>query len=247
LEEVICQLRFPTILRIESEVPAAYQERIRRQYPLFRESQGLEQQLAIAREVIQKFGQNLSLPTSVRAFEFLTADEVWTVTLTREFLALTTRNYQRWEEFREYLKEPLNSLLEEYSPPFFTRVGLRYKDVIRRSALGLQDIPWSDLLAPYVTGELSVPEVATSADEAVRRLLIRLPEGTGQVRIIHGLGQMTGSDESCYIIDSDFFVDDRTEASSALDTLDRFNKQAGRLFRWCITERLHAAMGPKSI
>jgi uncharacterized protein (TIGR04255 family) len=207
----------------------------------------LEQQLAIAREVIQKLGQNLSLPTSVRTFEFLTADERWTVTLTRGFLALTTRNYQRWEEFQEHLREPLNGLLEEYSPPFFTRIGLRYKDVIQRSALGLDNVPWSDLLASYVTGELSVPEVADSAEEAMRRLLIRLPEGLGQVRIIHGLGQKAGSDEPCYIIDSDFFLDSRTEVSDAIDILDRFNKRAGWLFRWCITDRLHAAMGPRSI
>ena len=34
LVEVICQLRFPEILTINASEPAAFQERIRRDYPL---------------------------------------------------------------------------------------------------------------------------------------------------------------------------------------------------------------------
>ena len=37
IEEVICQLRFPPILAIVSDVPAAFQERVREKYPLYKQ------------------------------------------------------------------------------------------------------------------------------------------------------------------------------------------------------------------
>ena len=38
LDKVICQLRFPTILKIEKEIPAEFQERIRKEFPNYSES-----------------------------------------------------------------------------------------------------------------------------------------------------------------------------------------------------------------
>lgn len=35
LDEVICQLRFPPVLKIDTEVPAGFQEQIRDDYPFY--------------------------------------------------------------------------------------------------------------------------------------------------------------------------------------------------------------------
>jgi uncharacterized protein (TIGR04255 family) len=35
LDEVLCQLRFPTVLKIDAEPPAAFQELIRADYPFY--------------------------------------------------------------------------------------------------------------------------------------------------------------------------------------------------------------------
>ena len=40
LAEVICQLRFPPILEIAAKDPAAFQEQIRAEYPLYQRNQG---------------------------------------------------------------------------------------------------------------------------------------------------------------------------------------------------------------
>src|SRR5258708_3090502 len=48
-----------------------------------------------------------------------------------------------------------------------------------------------------------------------------------------------------YIIDCDFFTEKQTETKVVGNVLDAFNRRAGHLFRWHITQRLHAAMDPR--
>jgi uncharacterized protein (TIGR04255 family) len=247
LEEVICQLRFPPILRIDTEAPAKFQERIRKDYPAFKDAQ------------TQDFGfQGAQMPVDVTnllrsqffqktAYEFISSDELWKVSLTREFVALSARQYTRWEDFKGRLKAIVASLTEEYSPAFLTRLGLRYRDVIRKSKLGLESVGWSDLLQPHVLGNLSSPDVAPDIDSIGHEVLIRLDAMGGLVRLQHGLVKGTKPEETCYVIDSDFFTEKRTEMKDAFTALDAFNGQAGNLFRWCITPRLQAAMEPRTV
>ena len=243
LEEVICQLRFPSILRISSEAPAAFQERIRREYPILRENQASP----LAPELPPEIAKLMALEvTSTTSYDFISADELWTVGLTRDSLSLSTRSYERWEEFREHLREPLDSFVEEYSPAFYTRIGLRYKDVIRRSTLGLEGVDWSELLKPHIAGALSSPDVADAIDNSVNQLVVRL-ENNGRVRLHHGLAKHKPTKEPCYVIDSDFYTEQRTETKNAIETLDYFNRLSGRLFQWCIADRLHEAMRPRNI
>src|SRR5437016_5486281 len=152
-EEVICQLRFPAILRIDAEPPASFQERIREQYPNFREnpSSGFST-MGIPADFARFFEAEFPF-TSGKTYEFASPDRSWMVHLDRDSLAVTTRAYERWEGFKEHLHYPFKALCEIYRPTFFARIGLRYKDVIRRSKLGLEGIPWSELLNPYIAAE----------------------------------------------------------------------------------------------
>ena len=124
-------------------------------------------------------------------------------------------------------------------------MGLRYRDVVRRSALDLESAPWSDLLRPEIAAELASPDVAADVEHAARELVLHLPDALGKVRVKHGL--VNGPDgEACFVVDADFFHEPKTEIADAFTVLDAFNRQAGRLFRWCISERLHDAMDPGS-
>jgi uncharacterized protein (TIGR04255 family) len=245
LEEVICQLRFPPILRIDSEAPAAFQERVRQNYPLLREKKGLAS-LGLPPEIAKMLPAELPFRAVNGGYEFLSEDEANTLSLTRDFLALSTRRYLRWERFSHDLQMPFQTLMEEYAPTFFSRTGLRYRNVIRRSALNLDNADWSALLRPYVAGELASLDVAGQIDEAASQIVIRLDDELGKVRLQHGLVKAeTG--EICYIIDSDFFTERKTEIRDVFRVLDEFNRWAAKLFRWCITDTLHNAMRPQPI
>jgi uncharacterized protein (TIGR04255 family) len=248
LIEVICQLRFPSILLIDSEPPAKFQERIRKAYPLYKENQLADMKLELPPEIVKLSGGAFpaSLRTSRVSYDFVSADQIWKVGLTRDFLSLSTTRYERWEDFKAHLLEPLSALIEVYSPSFFSRIGLRYRDLIDRGRLGLKDVPWSRLLKEHIAGELASPEVFRRVVHTGHVSKIRLDDDEGEVLLQHGLPEES-EDQLLYLIDSDFSFNGRTEVNDAIAKLDTFNRKSGRLFRWCITQELHDSMEPRSL
>lgn len=247
LKLVICQVRFPAILRVDAEPPAKFQEAIRDRFPLYadrRESLDVELPENIAKLV----REHLQPSAGRLIFDFKSEDARWALTLTRESLALSDHRYSRWEQFREHFVAPLAGLEKEYSPAFYSRIGLRYQNLIQRSQLGLEGLDWKDLVAEHIAGELSKFEIRGEVENAVRMLSLRIGNREGCITMHHGLIRIkdtTGKDEECFFIDADFYAEPKTEKNDALQVLDRFHTHAYQLFRWCITDRLHEAMVPK--
>jgi uncharacterized protein (TIGR04255 family) len=245
LTEVICQFRFPAILRIAAEPPVAFQERIRAEFPLLKEQSadvGLQIPSGLPSAVADMV--KVSLRKRQVGYDFMTADSKWKVSLTRDFLALSTSGYLRWEGMKEHLQGPLRALLDVYKPAFFGRIGLRYQDVIRRSALKLDpSTRWSELLQPHIVGLLGTG-IYEEVTEVLSQALIKLPHFAGQVRLNYGVVVADDPNEECFLIDHDFFTEQRTETDDVDRILAYFNRQSGRLFRWCIQDRLHEAMRP---
>jgi uncharacterized protein (TIGR04255 family) len=247
LETVICQLQFPAVLKISAAPPVAFQDSVRRAYPLFKEKPPLDIAGGLPPEIANLIAKGLPFSTASTAYDFTSADEKWTLSLSRDFLALTTSRYERWEAFREHLDGALRALMEHYSPAFFTRVGLRYRDIIRRSALGLEGKDWKELLRSHIAGALASTDVAAEVEHTGHEILMRLPDGQSHVLAHHGLVQDAGTKEVCYLIDCDFFLQRKTETTDALRRLNFLNHNGRLFFRWCITDRLHEAMGPRLV
>lgn len=250
LEQVICQIRFPSVLKIESQVPFEFQEIIREDYPLFSETTELPMELP--KEITDQIPNNvrnaISFPIiSRKNYKFSTDDEKWSINLTSEFIALTCLEYTRWEQFRKHLELPLNAVIQVYNPPFYSRMGLRYINAIRRSALDLEDMSWSTIVQPYIAGVLAAPEInQTVVKASLSQTEIRLENDT-TVKMVYGLGKYNQTEEDIYVIDNDFFKTGRLEVKKGYEILNQFNNYSGNLFRWCITETLHEAMQPQSL
>jgi len=241
LEEVICQLKFPPILKIDAEPPSVFQDAIRGEYPF------LQEVPAFALTLPAELASMIPGLAGAKSYLFESSDHVWKVTLNREFLSFSTTKYSRWEEFRERLLALIAHLQRIYEPPFFVRVGLRYRDTVKRSALNLQDVDWSELLQPWILGELSDPQVAPHVQQAFRDVLLSLELNGAQLRLRHGTVRAPAQEESTYAIDGDFFKDGPTETNHAVELLNGLNREAGNLFRWCITDRLHERLDPQLI
>lgn len=249
LTEVICQLRFPPILRIAAEPPVAFQERIRAEYPLLTERSSdtnIEVPPGLPPAVAEMIRGSLP-KRKLAAYDFVSTDGWWKVSLTRDFLSLSTGQYTRWEHFQDHLKGPLQALVVVYAPVFFTRVGLRYRNLIQRSRLELNSTKWSELIKPHVTGMHAVPDLEDAIEEWIGQILLNLPEFKSKVRIHHGIAQDAETSEDCFMIDNDFYTGERTEYDAVDGILGYFNKQSGRLFRSCIRPELDKVMEPFSV
>lgn len=247
---VICQLRFPPILRIAAEPPVAFQERIRNEYPFLSEKfpeVNVEMPPGVPPAMAEMIRGTLP-KRKLMGYDFASADEKWKVSLSRDFLSLSTSQYTRWEHFREHLEGPLQALMTVYAPAFFTRLGLRYQDLIQKSRLGLPPrTKWSELIKPHIAGVHGVPELEGAVEESLGQLLISLPQFGGKVRINYGIVQTVESDEKCFLVDGDYYTEQRTKTDAVDGILAYFNKQSGRLFRWCIEDRLQRAMEPRPV
>ena len=245
--QVICQLRFPTILSISAKEPAEFQELIREDFPRY--SRNLEK--APPRVVDQGGRQRLEEQPEVVNYQFLSADGRWKVNLTNGFIALATPAYSCWEDFAAKLDEVLAQFISVYHPAYFERIGLRYINAFSRKALDLEDVPFSELIEPCdlgVMGEEDVNERAflRASQEAEMNLA-----GGCRLKLHCGPGMVQRNDvqdkEVRFILDNDLFMTGKVEKSHTAAALNTVHTHADRAFRGAITRRLHDAMEPTEL
>ena len=187
LAEVICQLRFPEILKINTSLPADFQEQIRESFPRY----SVRQEAPAPRISGAPGSMTLENQPTTPNYQFLSEDGVWRVNLTDRFISLACTRYLRWEDFAAKLDRPLAAFISLYRPAYFERVGLRYLNFISRQALNLEGVPYARLIAPCYLGILSqddVPEAAATRSSVDAELAIadgcrvKLHAGPGLVK-----------------------------------------------------------------
>ena len=159
LVEVICQLRFPAILTINTKEPAEFQEAVRHGFPRYA---ARKEQLPPKVTGLGTPNPKLEQQPAVVNHSFVSADGLWKINLTKDFIALSTLRYTQWEDFALRLDKPLAQFIQVYEPAFFERVGLRYVNAVSRKALGLTDLLWDDLIRSPYLGILGEPDVDES-------------------------------------------------------------------------------------
>lgn len=244
LKEVICQLRFPTVLEISASEPAAFQNRIRDVYPLY-ERIAADVALTSLPAEIGKLISQLGLPASSTAtHEFSTEDRKTKVTLSNDFVAVSTQDYREWNVFLTEIGRAEDAL-QVFRPAFFTRLGLRYQDVIDRADLDLTDRRWSELIKPAFLGFMGLEDVQDDILSSAAESIFTLPDiDGGKVKVRLGLAKGEGSPAEVFLFDADFYSDTKCGGSDAIDRLKALHSHAGDLFRWVITDRLYDALGP---
>ena len=250
LDQVICQIRYPSILSITATSPAQFQDAIRSDYPLYEEQKhSIPLPAGTPKELTDLLAKTpLSSIAQPPEHHFLAESRAKQISLTQSFVAVTEHQYRRWEGFREEIIRAERVLRETYAPAFYDRVGLRYIDVIVRSKLGLSDTPWSQLFNPTFIGMLDDPNLAGNMQELQMESLLKIPDvEQGRVKLRHGLASARGNKEQVYLIDADFYTEKRSEPDDVLRALDKFNELGGNLFRWATSDELRAALEPTRI
>lgn len=242
LRQVICQLRFPTILRITAETPATFQEKVRRKFPIFERQAPVVEGQQLPPEIAQLIASATGGEVS---YSFRTEDSAEQMTLGKDFIALTHNSYIQWEAFRESLLLGMEALVGAYDPTSYSRIGLRYINLLKRSVLGLDGRPWSELLHERIAGELALPWFE-QAEEARRLVRLKLGDNGDQLLFQHGLDPGDAA-EMCYGLDYDFYHQEKVSIDAALPILERLHDYSGKAFRWSIAGVVHESMGPRPI
>lgn len=244
IAEVICQLRFPEILSIGTTAPAAFQDAIRDEFPQFIRRQDLP-----APKITGMPGHlSLENQPGVINYQFSSADGAWRVNLTSRFISLTCSRYSSWEDFAKKLDKPLAAFIQIYKPAYFERIGLRYLNFISRYELGLEGVPFSQLIAPCYLGPLmeeDVQEANSTRCNIDAELNIR---GGCRLKVHAGPGFVKKNGKSDqevnFIFDQDLFMPGQVPVNLSAGALQTLHAQAWSIFRGAITDQLHNAMDP---
>lgn len=248
--EVICQFRFPTILTINEREPAALQEAIREDFPQFARKED-----AAPPQVEGLGGPNPQVrqQKAVSNYHFVSADNLWKINLTQNFLALSTLRYTGWEEFARELDRPLAEFIRIYKPAYFERVGLRYVNILSREKLALQGTPWSELITPAYLGPLSEPDVREE-DVINCGMDLQCKLDSSSVAKIHaGPGRLRGNrpdapegdPEVKFIFDMDLSMGGQVDCKLSAGAMETLHAHATELFEGAVTDALRAAMQPE--
>ncbi len=231
LVEVICQVRFPVILRIASEEPSEFQEQIRTEFPLLE----LEHGVLFRLPGPGAKGSPTAEPQS-RVYRFRTADGQTAISLAPDFYALSTSHYANWAEFARRLRLTHEAVQRVYRPTYATRLGLRYVNRLTPDNTGCKTIAeMFDLLRPELAQQ-SRSEAWSDPIEMRSRLV--LTDQMAKLALGTGYGEEEG--RPFFLLDFDYFEEGQLELSGLIERSARYNEVLYRAFRWCIRdEKLH--------
>lgn len=241
LSEVLFQARFPEILKISQDIPIDFQDLVRKEGYL-----ELVSDIPIFSSNTPKELEEIASTTKI--FHFHSELKDWKVSIAKDFVALTFNgHYRNYTEFRKRLEIVLQIFTEIYDPFYFTRIGLRHKNIANKTSLP-HIIHGVEIFIPeYIFPELSTPIV--SDIEALRKIS-QFNDGEMKANVAHVLSKVSGrfrqkqfANEKSYIIDIDCYSESKTEETeNVLTKCDIFKKLNWNIFQWSITDNLRQAM-----
>ena len=234
---VVCQVRFPPILRIVDEAPSAFQELIRNRFPQLQ----LEHGVVIR---VPRLGSQAAPEAEppTKTYRFWTPDERMTVSLAVDFYALSTTNYKHWADFAAHLDLAHQAIQKVYAPTYATRVGLRYINRFTPANTGCQmAAELFDFLRPELTAQ-SRSEAWTDPVEMRSRLL--LTDNNAKFNLSTRYGEEAG--EPFLILDFDYFEEGQLSLEDVVERCTRYNNIIYRAFCWCVREEKLSVFKPKA-
>ncbi len=247
LADVICQLRFPEILSINTTIPDKFQDLIRDEYPLY----SARKEAPAPKIKGGPEGFTLEKQPDTINYQFNSADNIWRVNLTSTFISLACTQYTCWEDFAAHLDKPLAAFIKLYKPAFFERVGLRYINLFSRKKLDIEHIPYNQLFQPCylgILGEEDVLENTVTRSNISAELAIA---GGCQVKINAGPAMVkknnSNHSEPCFAFDQDLYMKGNIPVNMSAGALQTLHSQAFPIFRAAITDKMHEILEPTTI
>lgn len=256
LAEVICQVRFDRILELQDSSPHSFQGLVERTFPhLTVEHSASIQVVTSQRNSLTDYEKNPASAPTIYRFASENGDKK--VSICADFFSFACTRYSRWEDFKVEFSTLFEKFSSFYPKTALKRIGLRYKDLVLREPLGLEDTPWGELISPavagiFATGSFFDPSLNVTDERMLQQgqqAVIMLDE----CDILLQSAVLTNTDsppKRAFLIDSDFYHESERHIvtrSSLMESIEILHTNAGALFRACITDKLHDALGPQPV
>ncbi len=238
LIEVLCQVRFPPILRIAGEEPPSeFQEHIRSQFPQV----GLEHGFVVR---IPKPGIEetpVAKPQS-KIYRFRTPNEQTTISLAVDFYALSSKDYTNWEDFAQYLSLTHKAVQSVYAPAYATRIGLRYINRLTPVNTGFNTIDdLLELLRPRLTAQW---RSEAWSDPVEMRCRLVFTDDSAKFILDTRYGEE--EEQPFFLLDFDYYEEGQLNLDDLIERCHRYNEVIYRAFRWCVRDEKLSVFNPKA-
>lgn len=197
--------------------------------------------------------QNDSIKQSSKVvYEFESLDGTLKALLADKSLTVVNVDYQSRESFLElisFIVEQVKKLgLHSMES---NRVGLRYKDIIHRSALnGIdQKTDWSELLNPKLLSMVKIEGLTGQVLGINSSLVIAVDDDSFNTRMNVSYGTVTHAKdrEECFLIDSDFYAEGVFDYDVTKQFFSNASAKSQNFFQWCLERKLYDALDPREI
>lgn len=225
IDIVVCELKFPIILDWENKPPASIQKELRKDYPHHNKIQLID---PLTQPGESEKRLSLQLHSKNRR---------WTVAIKSDSILLQTKSYLNFEEFSGKLQKVINVVKDKIDSDFFTRVGLRYINVINFTPDEFEELINRNLVAPILDN------VYGTVSESYQRVTGITEHGLFNFR--HGIYPNDTSDQN-YLLDFDYFKEG-VEIKDTLELVKKFHEYNFKFFHWTLGKTALEKLGKATL
>ncbi len=218
LKQAVCELRFPTLMELgESKPPATLVNALRKDYP----------HLELGNEVTIGIAGGPNGANHVHTMR--SSKGAWAVSVKQSSLTIETTAYSEFAQMKARVLQVVRAAEKVIDTDFFTRIGLRYINVIDSGtdpAIG-----WVNpaLVEPLRAG------IFTTVQEYAGKMLLAAPDGGCLLQ--HGVRAKPSVDGK--MVAPEYFIDIDTFRTDILvgqveDALEAMHTQGFDMFDWSI-------------
>ncbi len=221
LDTVVCELRFPALLHLETEKPTEFASKLRSKFPIYQPGQTA---------TLTPAGP--TTPTANYTFS-KRHRESW-VGLTATSLSYSTNAYKNFDIFLNEINEVLVAILPLLETNFFTRLGLRY---VNRINIGNSHSDLNGRVNDHLSGLIEARVLGPVMRH--RTTVEGGLETAGNYTFQYGLEPdhaKSGGSGTSILLDFDYYVTD-IDSNAVTDTLTRFHKTHFNFFWWTLGEK----------
>lgn len=236
LDKVIFKIDFAPILKLETEPPSGFQDKIRDSYPELQ--QGMALQIETAIQGIKKIEKQAIYPT----FTFRNAVKSQSVLVAHDVFAIEAHRYTHFDDYKSDALKAFNAFDEIYRPLEIKRIGLRYINRIMLAEGSPFD--WAEYID---TSLIAFTDKFPVDKKDLTRVMgqFHIKREDYSVAMNCGIYNRDWPNRICrreFVLDFDCSTQEPNVKVD--DILVRFNAEAKSLFEKSITENLRMLMEP---